>query len=1019
MRLHHLSVQAFGPFPERVEVDFDVLSEAGLFLLTGATGAGKTSVLDAVCFALFGDVPGDRSSARRLRCDTAAEGVAPEVRLEVTLCGRRFRLVRSPQWTRPKRRGDGHTTEQARVLCEEWRDGTWHALSSRLDETGHLITGLLGMNLSQFCQVAMLPQGQFQGFLRARSDERHALLQRLFETDRFARIEQQVRDRARELGRSSAEHAGALDRLLSRIAEVSGGPTPPEWAESDDTVLVDSGAVAGWSAERLAAAEQADARMADELGAITRTRQALQGQVQAARTLGQLQARGRQAEAALAELEGAEADHAERLARLAAAQRAEPVLPLIQMAEAAAADLRQAQRDHASAIGTALQAVDSFHGDDALPLGDLADLGTGAGGDEALLLHALSAAAELTARADALRPRHREREQLRRQLVTIDAELAECAAADEVAAERLQTLPTIEAEVAATLEETRARAARAGEHDARVSVLTAARDAEKQLRAREEELSEVEKLRDTLRAGVLALKEHWLDVRESRITGIAAELAEALVAGADCPVCGSDHHPRPAARAAEAPTAESEREARARVDDAEVELHGVEARHRDVAAEVASLRGRVEAAGVPDVAQALDDAIRARDAARAAAEAVEHLRGRLGDLRRQLDEARQERSALDSRRAGLVATRAAAARRAAAIDEELGAVLGGTPFGTVDELVAAGREVAHAGAAVEQAAQALCAARSADEKAAAALASCLAEQGFVDAAQATAAALPAAARERLRTEVRAHDDAVAAARATLAEAGMAEALAAPTPELDALVADLADCERRWEHLCASADTASRRAERLRTLHAELLELEARWAPLRAEHDVATSLAALVEGKSDDNAWRIRLSAYVLAWRLGQVVAAANERLVRMTEGRYLLEHTGQRSRRETRGGLGLLVRDEWSGDARDPATLSGGESFQVSLALALGLADVVANEVGGTQLDTLFVDEGFGSLDAESLDGVLDTLDALREGGRVVGVVSHVAEMRTRIPTQLMVSKHRDGSSVRVVRGDG
>src|SRR5690606_18553384 len=122
-------------------------------------------------------------------------------------------------------------------------------------------------------------------------------------------------------------------------------------------------------------------------------------------------------------------------------------------------------------------------------------------------------------------------------------------------------------------------------------------------------------------------------------------------------------------------------------------------------------------------------------------------------------------------------------------------------------------------------------------------------------------------------------------------------------------------------------------------------------------------------------------------------------LVRMTEGRYLLEHTGQRSRRETRGGLGLLVRDEWSGDARDPATLSGGESFQVSLALALGLADVVANEVGGTQLDSLFVDEGFGSLDAESLDGVLDTLDALREGGRVVGVVSHVAEMRTRIPT--------------------
>ena len=185
--------------------------------------------------------------------------------------------------------------------------------------------------------------------------------------------------------------------------------------------------------------------------------------------------------------------------------------------------------------------------------------------------------------------------------------------------------------------------------------------------------------------------------------------------------------------------------------------------------------------------------------------------------------------------------------------------------------------------------------------------------------------------------------------------------------------------------------------------------------MRVELDLVTRLAALVDGSSADNRLRMRLSGYVLASRLAQVVAAANVRLSRMSDQRYALEHTGGRGAGENRGGLSLLVRDEWSGEARDPATLSGGETFVVSLALALGLADVIAHEVGGTDLDTLFVDEGFGSLDAETLDDVMDTLDALREGGRVVGVVSHVAHLRERIPTQLHVEKRRHGSTVRAV----
>jgi exonuclease SbcC len=160
-----------------------------------------------------------------------------------------------------------------------------------------------------------------------------------------------------------------------------------------------------------------------------------------------------------------------------------------------------------------------------------------------------------------------------------------------------------------------------------------------------------------------------------------------------------------------------------------------------------------------------------------------------------------------------------------------------------------------------------------------------------------------------------------------------------------------------------------------------------------------------------------LATFVLAARLEQVAEAASLRLLRMTGGRYTLVHTDAGRDRRTRAGLGLHVEDGWTGRARDTATLSGGETFMTALSLALGLADVVTAETGGQSIDTLFVDEGFGSLDADTLDRVMDVLDELRSGGRLVGVVSHVADLRQRIPTQVQVLKGVDGSRVQTTTG--
>lgn len=256
---------------------------------------------------------------------------------------------------------------------------------------------------------------------------------------------------------------------------------------------------------------------------------------------------------------------------------------------------------------------------------------------------------------------------------------------------------------------------------------------------------------------------------------------------------------------------------------------------------------------------------------------------------------------------------------------------------------------------------------------------------------------------------------LAAARQVLDEPGAAALLAANPPDVAALDAATRAAAEALEQSRTADEVARRTDRRVSGLAGRLEEALAAWSPVRESLALATAVSSFAEGKAPDNRLQIRLSAYVLAFRLSQVVAAANSRLSRMSDQRYSLEHVARRGAGETRGGLSLVVRDDWSGESRDPATLSGGETFVVSLALALGLADVVAHEAGGADLQTLFVDEGFGSLDAETLDDVLDILDSLRENGRAVGVVSHVAEMRDRIPTQLVVSKSRAGSTLAVV----
>jgi exonuclease SbcC len=228
MRLHRLELTALGPFAGSHVVDLDGLGTDGLFLLHGETGAGKSSVLDAIAYALFGVVPGVRHKAHRLRCDRADPWTATSVRLELTVAGHRVRVRRTHDWLRPKRRGTGSTREPATALLEERRKDVWVGLSTRIDEVSHQLLDWIGMSAEQFFQVVLLPQGEFAQFLLAESKDRERLLERLFGTERFSDVQRWLTDRQVDCKLRAEAGEATMRAYVNRLGQELGLPVVDE-----------------------------------------------------------------------------------------------------------------------------------------------------------------------------------------------------------------------------------------------------------------------------------------------------------------------------------------------------------------------------------------------------------------------------------------------------------------------------------------------------------------------------------------------------------------------------------------------------------------------------------------------------------------------------------------------------------------------------------------------------------------------------------------------------------------------
>jgi DNA repair protein SbcC/Rad50 len=1027
MRLHRLTVTAFGPFAGTEHVDFDQLNEAGLFLLTGATGAGKSSLLDAVCFALYGTVPGVRG-VKTLKSQHAPATARPEVLLDFTVQGRRFVVRRSPEWTRPKHRGSGVVTEKASASVVERTGGVECLRSARAAEVGLLVSDLMGMNAGQFVQVALLPQGEFQTFLRASSQDRHTVLQQLFGTDRFARIEDWVGEHSRRLKEQAEAGRSGVQRILDTVSDRFASPVPAGLCGDDLAPAAAEGRVETWVSGVLLSAE-ADAAHAREgaRGAAARVREARQHYQEAARRAEQGSRRD-SALRVLAELVESEPAASEDRSRLAAhdrASRCTPVLDLRAQALAARGDAASC-RDRAveTLVGALPPGAPGL--DELLPSSDRSgpvDLTVATGPID---LHdpteqAVSALLERlrsrAARLEALLPREQAAAEVRRDLDSDLARLAVVERSLEDAVVRAEALPAEADRLGSSLISAAALAAR---HETLTSALTAARsrqDAAARLDRARHRLAALEDARRDARDRMQDAREDLHTVVAQRLAGMAAELAGALVDGAPCHVCGSVEHPRRATPEVGAVGDRDHQAADQRMVDATSALEAAgeavrAAQHRHDALASAS-GGRSAQQAAEEVAHLEADLADAVAAARQCTE----LKAQLAALRAEQADLGRRQSAGIAQAAALRGSAAAHDRTLTAVTAEISDALGDRP--AVASVADAVRRLSswcgplsdtRAAVAALDAAQARLG-EVTDLAVAAAL-----DQGFGALTDVEEALLTTPTHERLLTRLRERDEAEARARAVLDD---------PVLRDDPEPADAPEHLRTSTLALAEAESADAEATRLLAVHEDrvaggrvLLDrlraaLEG-WAPTRDESMRAEAISRLVRGMGHDNRLQMRLSAYVLATRLDQVVAAANERLGHMRDQRYLLQRTGRAERRSAQAGLGLEIVDQWTGDTRSPSTLSGGETFVVSLSLALGLADVVTHEAGGTEVETLFVDEGFGTLDADTLDDVMDRLDGLRAGGRTVGIVSHVTELRSRIPTQVQVDKGRAGSTVRV-----
>jgi DNA repair protein SbcC/Rad50 len=1013
MKALRLEISAFGPYAGRQIFDFRELGDSAFFLIHGPTGSGKSTILDGICHALYGDnTAGGERNAAEMRSQHAAADTLTEAVFEFAMGSVQYRVRRVPEQWRPKKRGEGYTMQQPEAALYRLTPdaGRETPLASGVKGVNEEIERILGFNRDQFRQVVVLPQGRFRDFLSADTKGREKILELLFRTVRYRDIQDALKAAAKQI-------SSDYETLRQREQMILAG----EDAENREALENRRREMEAEAAKR---AEERELRSAKEKAAF----QALEKGRRDAAKLGELA----EAEKGLAPLEKqretmrVKEQELEKAKKAAALRDAEENRNRRRREAADARKTREAKEEALKgAAEKAAAAQKKLEGE----IGK-----AGKRENAAREKERLRALAERSGELAAARKAREEAAAARRKTgAARDCKKQQLAAAGEEIQKITETRAAL-AEPAARREALRNAAERAR---TRLAQYNAIAKAEAELAPLREQLARLEERLAAIGRELGAACAHLSEVETAWRAGRAVALAHALEAGKPCPVCGSKEHPAPAVSASAPPSDADLEAARAALEilrkKEEKTVKETAALREKNAALEAVLKARIEEAGeaAGQKRETLEAALRA---AAADLEKAEKAAQQHEDLEKALNAAKEKENTLRAAVEELSETAAEAERAAAAREAVYAEQVSGIPEALLDpetlqkaladaearvtamtEALEKARSNAEASRATRADAEsALRAAREAEEaarKQARAAAEHfdrrIGEAGFDEEAVYQAALMDETAAEETAYMLRQWQDRIAAARARRERAAVeARGLAAPAvTQLES-----ASEEARQATLaCAEAQTALK--NRIQDLVNKIGDLDATAQKREALDAQYREVGEIAETAAGNNRLNLSFQRFVLASRLDDVLAAASVRLDRMSQGRYVLHRT-EKSRDERRaGGLDLEVFDSYTGEKRPVSTLSGGEGFLASLALALGLADVVQSYAGGIRLDTLFVDEGFGSLDPESLDHAVETLMHLRRDGRIVGIISHVPALKERIDVRLEIERGRGGST--------
>lgn len=860
-----LTMRAFGPYAGETVIDFEKLQGRHLFLICGPTGAGKTTILDAMCYALYGKTSGDRTG-EKMRSDYADSSERTEVIFDFMLGDKTYRATRSPAQMVDKKRGSGQTLAAMQASLSELEDGKEiNTLRTGIEEAAGK---LIGLNADQFCQVILLPQGDFRKLLVAKADEREAILKQLFKTQRFSEFKDRLKDRLDAKVREKMEKQTREDQILS-----SSGAT-------DEKQLSQMVEEAGKELKEAQDIVKSREKESNEFREVYQKETALMGHfTELEKALKQ--------DAALKNEEG-------RMKEMEAS------LSLIRSARELAPYFVQ---------------LDGI---------------TREGKQEAVKLK--------TAKAD-METYSKLNETLEKRIQELDA-MKEKREEERKTALKMQDLVP-----------------KAKLYGAAVQALKNAQNA---LSRAEEETKRLQAAAEAARKARDEQKEKADAVRKSYIEGQAFLLAEGLEDGVPCPVCGAIHHPAPArggdnvAKAEDVERAQKEYErasaAYDRANDAK-EKHSTGAYakavsdHAKADAQMKTLEEIPEAYRDPKYLEAESTRL-------------------LTDIRKW--EQDKETAAAQLRKAGADLSASQAACRNAEERRE--------------ELVKKYRETE----SVLKEASDKAGFQSLDE--------CKEWYKKKDTEESVRKTLEQYRADRKSTEER-------------IKAEEQETAGKERPDMLALNEKSKALQDQLKKASERAAALKERTETLQKAVSDARAIEKELEDLRKEEGLIRGLYDLTSGKKT----RITLERYVLGTLLDDVANAANLRLLSMSRRRYSLHRMTDESGLG-KGGLSLEVSDSFTGRSRPANTLSGGETFLASLSLALGLADVVQSRQGGVRLDTMFIDEGFGTLDPDSLNSAMNTLIDLQNTGRMVGIISHVPELEERIDARLRVTPAEKGS---------